>query len=154
MVWTQTATGRSKVFGSDEEIFESWRCVATLRGHSADIVDLTWSPDNTKLASCSLDASIIVWDVTKSSMVKKLEGHQGWVKGVAWDPIGRYLASQSDDKSLIIWRTSDWSMETQVTHPFKRSSSITFFRRLWYVNNLYVAQSLIGFKVGLQTAVC
>jgi len=39
------------LFGSDEKIVESWRCVVQFRGHTAgvcliDVTDLAWSPTN------------------------------------------------------------------------------------------------------------
>lgn len=78
---------------------EIWRCAATLRGHSGDILDLSWSPTNNWLASCSVDNTIIVWNVGKwNEIVTTIRGHTGMVKGVSFDPIGKYLSSQSDDK--------------------------------------------------------
>lgn len=53
------------VFGSTEKILENWRCVGQLRGHTSDIIDLSWSPDETRLASCSLDNLVIIWDITR-----------------------------------------------------------------------------------------
>lgn len=39
------------VFGSNVVNVESWRCVATLRGHEGDILDVAWSPGGVWLAS-------------------------------------------------------------------------------------------------------
>ncbi|KMS65766.1 hypothetical protein BVRB_034310, partial [Beta vulgaris subsp. vulgaris] len=41
---------------------ETYRCLSNLIGHEADVQDLAWSPDGQRLASCSVDNTIIVWD--------------------------------------------------------------------------------------------
>jgi protein HIRA/HIR1 len=71
--------------------------VLTLTGHSMDIQDLCWSPDGLKLASCSIDNTVRVWEINasvlrasySSSPLVVLKEHQGWVKGLSWDPIGK-----------------------------------------------------------------
>ena len=40
------------------------RCAHTLRQHDGDVLDLSWSPEDRWLASCSVDNTVIVWDVT------------------------------------------------------------------------------------------
>ncbi|KAM9981637.1 hypothetical protein ACTFIY_003934 [Dictyostelium cf. discoideum] len=117
---------------------ENWVCVATLRGHASDISEVSWSPDNKYIATCSFDKSIIIWETNKFQMVSKLEEHKGFVKGLTWDPLGRYLASQSEDKSLIIWRTSDWVVETIVTEPFKHSGNSFFLRPSWTPDGQFI----------------
>ncbi|MBA0609835.1 hypothetical protein Godav_010768 [Gossypium davidsonii] len=98
-------------FGSGEPPdVENWKVAMTLRGHTADVVDLNWSPDDSMLASGSLDNTIHVWNMSNGICTAVLRGHSSLVKGVAWDPIGSFIASQSDDKTVIIWRTSDWSL--------------------------------------------
>ena len=42
---------------------EIWRCVGTLTGHTNDVLDLSWAPHDSWLASCSVDNSIIVWNM-------------------------------------------------------------------------------------------
>jgi protein HIRA/HIR1 len=87
---------------------EDWNLCVTFKGHSMDVQDLAWSPDSTKLATCSIDNKVLVWQVDKHRTgvrveqvpIVRLDGHSGWVKGLAWDPVGRYLASTSDDKVL------------------------------------------------------
>ncbi|CAB3221414.1 unnamed protein product [Arctia plantaginis] len=119
---------------------ETWRCLATLRGHAGDVLDLAWSPLDKWLASCSVDNSIIIWNAEKfPEMVCVLNGHTGLVKGVAWDPVGKYLASQSDDKSLRVWKTADWAQEITITEPFEECGGTTHVLRLsWSPDGQYV----------------
>ncbi|KAL1544484.1 protein HIRA-like isoform X1 [Salvia divinorum] len=118
-------------FGSGEPPdVENWKVAITLRGHTADVVDLNWSPDDSTLASGSLDNTIHVWDMSTGICTAVLRGHSSLVKGVAWDPIGSFIASQSDDKTVIIWRTSDWSLAHRTDGHWAKSLGSTFFRRL------------------------
>ncbi|KAG8387508.1 hypothetical protein BUALT_Bualt02G0028400 [Buddleja alternifolia] len=118
-------------FGSGEPPdVENWKVTMTLRGHTADVVDLNWSPDDSTLVSGSLDNTIHVWDMSNGICTAVLRGHSSLVKGVAWDPIGSFIASQSDDKTVIIWRTSDWSLAHRTDGHWAKSLGSTFFRRL------------------------
>ncbi|EPS73840.1 hypothetical protein M569_00903 [Genlisea aurea] len=118
-------------FGSGEPPdVENWKVAITLRGHTADVVDLDWSPDDSTLVSASLDNTIHVWDMSNGMCTAVLRGHSSLVKGVAWDPIGSFLASQSDDKTVIIWRTTDWSLAHRTEGHWTKSLGSTFFRRL------------------------
>ncbi|KAJ4783256.1 Protein HIRA [Rhynchospora pubera] len=118
-------------FGSGEPPdIENWKVVMTLRGHTADVVDLNWSPDDLMLASGSLDNTIHIWNMTNGICTAVLRGHSSLVKGVTWDPIGSFMATQSDDKSVIIWNTSDWSMAHRTEGHWSKTVGSTFFRRL------------------------
>ncbi|XP_024539552.1 protein HIRA isoform X1 [Selaginella moellendorffii] len=118
-------------FGSGEPAnVENWKVCASLRGHTADVVDLAWSPDDSMLATCSLDNTVRIWKMPGGSSVAVLTGHSSLVKGVAWDPIGSFLASQSDDKTVMIWQTSDWAAVHRAEGPWRKSVGSTFFRRL------------------------
>ncbi|XP_027346087.1 protein HIRA-like isoform X2 [Abrus precatorius] len=118
-------------FGSGEPPdIENWKVAMTLRGHTADVVDLNWSPDDSALASGSLDNTIHIWNTSNGVCTAVLRGHASLVKGVAWDPIGSFIASQSDDKTVIIWKTSDWSLAHRTDGHWDKSLGSTFFRRL------------------------
>ncbi|XP_022985643.1 protein HIRA-like isoform X1 [Cucurbita maxima] len=118
-------------FGSGEPPdVENWKVAMTLRGHTADVVDLNWSPDDSTLASGSLDNTVHIWNMSNGICTAVLRGHSSLVKGVAWDPIGSFIASQSDDKTVIIWRTSDWSLAHRTDGHWTKSLGSTFFRRL------------------------
>lgn len=118
-------------FGSGEPPdVENWKVTMTLRGHTADVVDLNWSPDDSTLASGSMDNTIHIWNMSNGICSAVLRGHSSLVKGVTWDPIGSFIASQSDDKTVIIWRTSDWSLAHRTEGHWAKSLGSTFFRRL------------------------
>lgn len=125
--------GRSAAFGGGGE---DWRVRKPLRGHTADVTDVCWSPDGERIASASVDNTIGVWSVRGESLVVMLRGHTGLVKGICWDPVGRFLASQSDDRSCMVWRTSDWGMETKMTESFANAvftanANVYFQRCSW-----------------------
>lgn len=67
MLWQCSAFGAgfSSNLGEKEPNHENWRVVTQGKGHESNIQDLAWAPDSTKLASCSTDNTIIVWDVPK-----------------------------------------------------------------------------------------
>ena len=114
-----------------------------LRGHSSDVLDLSWSPDRKYLASCSVDNSIVIWNAKDlPQKVSIIEGHCGLVKGLTWDPVGKFVASQSDDRSIRIWRTSDWKETKVITEPFKNCSGTTHVLRLsWSPDGKYIVSA-------------
>jgi protein HIRA/HIR1 len=117
------------ILGGDINI-ENWRTKHVLRGHANNVMDLSWSPDSTKLATVSLDNSVLIWDAATGARLATLNRHTSFVKGVAWDPIGTYLATQAEDKTVIIWRTEDWSVLGVIKTPFKRIVTATFGTRM------------------------
>ncbi|XP_006660993.2 protein HIRA [Oryza brachyantha] len=126
----KAGTGASEFGSGEPPDVENWKVVMTLRGHTADVVDLNWSPDDSTLASGSLDNTVHIWSMANGICTAVLRGHSSLVKGVTWDPIGSFIASQSDDKSVIIWRTSDWSLAHRTEGHWSKSLGSTFFRRL------------------------
>ena len=94
------------------------------------MVDLAWAPDDAKVASCSLDNTVHVWDVTRGTLVQVFRDHTSFVKGVVWDPLGKYLASQSDDKSVIVRAVEGWQLVARVQDPFRKALDNTFSTRL------------------------
>ncbi|KAJ1288991.1 hypothetical protein BS78_02G131500 [Paspalum vaginatum] len=131
LIHERKAGSGTSEFGSGEPPdVENWKVAMTLRGHTADVVDLNWSPDDSTLASGSLDNTVHIWNMTNGMCTAVLRGHSSLVKGVTWDPIGSFIASQSDDKTVIIWRTSDWSLAHKTEGHWEKSLGSTFFRRL------------------------
>lgn len=142
MIWRLSGAGGSSIFGGKASV-ETWRCIATLRSHEADVLDLAWAPHSPWLASASVDNSVIVWDASKfPAVVAVLKGHTGFVKGITWDPVGKYLASQSDDKTLRVWRTTDWTEAALISEPFDECGGTTHVLRLsWSPDGQYLVSA-------------
>jgi protein HIRA/HIR1 len=115
-------------------------------------VDLGWSPDDSLLASCSLDNTARVWQAATGSPVAVLTGHHSLVKGLTWDPIGSFLATQSDDKTVIIWRTSNWGLVQRIEGPYDKTVGSTFFRRLGWSPCGHFIATTHGFQNPSHTA--
>lgn len=122
--------GKAAFGSADEPNVENWTIAMRYKGHDSDVIDIAWSPDDSMLASCSLDNLVIIWDCRTGNQITTLRGHTSFVKGVAWDPIGKFLATQSDDKTCIIWRTDDWTQVAKVEEPYQASMGATFSMRL------------------------
>lgn len=142
MIWARSGEARLNADGVLVGL-EQWRCAHTLSGHDSDVLDVAWAPLDTKLATCSVDNTVIVWSMDgKPSVLTRLTGHGGLVKGVAWDPVGEFLASQSDDRSLRLWRTSNWTQQAAITDPFKDCGDMTHVLRLhWSPDGQYVVSA-------------
>ncbi|ETM30941.1 hypothetical protein F442_22164 [Phytophthora nicotianae P10297] len=116
---------------------QNWVRCSTLERHTMDVADVAWSPDDRMLATCSIDNTILIWDVGVGAVsevmtqpLQTLTGHNGWVKGVAWDPVGKYLSSAGEDKTVRMWKVADWQQSDVVTEPFEGCASTSHFRRL------------------------
>ncbi|KAL4159748.1 hypothetical protein PRNP1_000321 [Phytophthora ramorum] len=116
---------------------QNWVRCSTLERHTMDVADVAWSPDDRMLATCSIDNTILIWNVgvggfseVMTQPLQTLTGHNGWVKGVAWDPVGKYLSSAGEDKTVRMWKVADWQESDVVTEPFEGCASTSHFRRL------------------------
>jgi WD40 repeat protein len=84
----------------------SGRILQTLRGHTARVGCVAFSPDGRFLAIGSQDRSVIVWDIATGEEMWTFRGHQDRVALVAFSPDGRRLASASGDGTIKVWDTS------------------------------------------------
>ena len=127
-----TTSGTGNAFSAsslDGPTIENWRPLRRLAGHTADVVDLAWSPADMYLATVSPDSMVIVYSGRTFERLRRIEGHAGFIKGVCFDPVGQFMATASDDKTMKIWRTADWKCETSITKPFEGAPSSLFFAR-------------------------
>ena len=75
-----------------------------LLGHTEGIINLTFSPDGTVLASGGHDTTIILWDVVSHQPIRQpLTGHPDRVNDLAFNADGRILASGGEAGQVILW---------------------------------------------------
>jgi WD40 repeat protein len=101
-VWDQQ---KQKWTSGEVKVWDAWTGQQTLslRGHTAAVYSVCWSPDGRRLASASQDRTVKVWEAQTGQELLTLEGHKDWVDHVCFSPDGRRLASASFDKTVKVW---------------------------------------------------
>src|SRR5262249_23922915 len=91
----------------------AFRKIAELRGHTAKINSVQFSPDTSVLASGSDDRTIAIWQSSRARQVRLLRGHTDSVTCIAFSPSQGLLASGSagHDGTVRLW---DWQKGVQL----------------------------------------
>jgi WD40 repeat protein len=88
----------------------SWQCAASvhyrlhdvLPDHEDVVTGVSFSPDGSHVATCSLDRSLILWDLVVGSK-KQLRSHSHPIRWVEFSPTGQHVATASDDLHVRVW---------------------------------------------------
>lgn len=74
-----------------------------LEGHEGLVRGAAYSPDGTRIVTCSEDGTARVWDSATGAAFRTLRGHEGGVWSVAWSPDGTRIVTSSADETARVW---------------------------------------------------
>jgi WD40 repeat protein len=85
-----------------------------LKGHTALVYSVAFSPDGKILATGSFDGTVKLWDFASRKELRTLKGHTASIYAVAWKSDGKLLASASQDKTIRLWNPADGKTLTEL----------------------------------------
>jgi eukaryotic-like serine/threonine-protein kinase len=77
-----------------------------LRGHSAWVSSVAFSPDGHRIVTGSGDQTAKVWDVASGKELFTFRGHSAPVVSVAFSPDGQWIATGSRDQTAKVWEAN------------------------------------------------
>lgn len=83
--------------------------VYTYLGHTDAVWNTAWSPNALRIASCSLDKTVHVWDALNGHNTFIYHRHTDQLIDVSWSPDGTRIASASYDETAQVWNARDGS---------------------------------------------
>eukprot|EP00928_Gymnodinium_smaydae_P061991 TRINITY_DN45942_c0_g1_i1.p1 TRINITY_DN45942_c0_g1~~TRINITY_DN45942_c0_g1_i1.p1 ORF type:complete len:394 (-),score=73.89 TRINITY_DN45942_c0_g1_i1:201-1382(-) len=110
-VWSIAITKnqRQLAAATSENVIVLWCLVdlkelISLKGHADTIWKVSYSPDDSLLASASSDGTVRLWEVYNGMPVMILpRRHAAWVSSMAWTPDSARLATGGADCRIILW---------------------------------------------------
>jgi WD40 repeat protein len=75
----------------------------TLRGHTAEVSGVAFSPDGTQIVSGSRDGTLKLWDANTGQEIRTLRGHSSQVTSVAFSGDGKRIVSSAWGGPLRVW---------------------------------------------------
>lgn len=94
-----------------------------LRGHTGNVRNAIYSPDNKLIVSASGDETIRLWDAKTG---KCLNTFEGYYDPVAFSPDGKLLVSGSEDNTISIWDVSTGTVISTMTGHHDVVNSVAF----------------------------
>jgi WD40 repeat protein len=96
-----------------------------LRGHSAGVTAVRFSPEDKWLASSSLDGTVRLWSWPQGKPLRALT-YGAELYDVAVSPDGKFVSAAGDGRRVIIWNAATGARVRQIDLPALRSLAVAF----------------------------
>lgn len=106
---------------------KTWAVVLEINEpHSDTVLDLEFSPDDTRLLSCGADKFARVWNVADGSAVRSFEGHTHHVLSASWQPDMTHIATAGGDNVIKVWDADTGEQRRTISSYRKQVTGIQF----------------------------
>jgi WD40 repeat protein len=95
-------------------------------GHENTILKLAISPDNSHLVSGGRDSSIVLWDLSNRTIIKKLKPHSGIITALEFSPDNLHFASGASDGLVLLHKLITDTVDFRFSIHRKDVSSLDF----------------------------
>jgi WD40 repeat protein/DNA-binding SARP family transcriptional activator len=102
------------------------RTELVLTGHTAEVVDVTFSPSGQRIATASQDGTARIWNATAGTDQLTLSGHAGAVNAVAFSRDEHLIATASDDSTAKLWDASTGSERVTLSADGQKVNRVAF----------------------------
>src|SRR5262249_28652026 len=107
---------------------DKWKLITDIKnGHSDTVYGVSISPDNKKIATCSADKFIKIWELPSGKFIKSLEGHTHHVLDIGWSSDGKTLASAGADNVVKVWDYEKGEKVRDINAHAKQVTRLIFF---------------------------
>lgn len=101
------------------------KVTSRIQGHSARVLDISYSPDNSQIASSSFDGTVKIWstqDMSENPIT--ITEQESWVMALTFTPDGRRVITSSNNADLLFyWMTRSDYMADQMCKYITRNLS-------------------------------
>ena len=94
--------------------------------YDSPINGIAFSPNNSLLASASVDSTVQLWNLDTNTLQATLRGHTSNVLNVAFDPNGALLASGSADGTVRLWNPHTETLQATLRGHTNNVLSVAF----------------------------
>jgi WD40 repeat protein len=94
---------------------ETGKRIQTLKGHTAEVDFISYSPDGAILASASRDNTIRFWDTATNKEIHSLNLDYGWFKAMSFQSATNQLMVVTQEKGIVMIDTATYEISDMIS---------------------------------------